>query len=201
MAYFLKQTPQKGKTYLAIYESFYSHEKKGTAHRSIKPLGSVETSKANGMLDPVSYYQTEVDMLNKERSEEGVRKISEKSPLLHLGYFPLKGILDKLKIKKYVDYFKLTTDFDFDIYELLSTLIYARCVHPCSKRRTFHEVLPNLYESCDYSYDQMLDGLSYIGANYLKFVEIFTVCTGEKYGTDTSETYFDCTNFYFETRL
>ena len=32
MAYFLKQTPLKGRTYLAIYESFYSHEKKGTAH-------------------------------------------------------------------------------------------------------------------------------------------------------------------------
>jgi len=198
MAYFLKQTPLKGRTYLAIYESFYSHEKKGTAHRTIKSLGSVETSKANGIDDPVSYYQMEVDALNKERSNEGVRKISDKSPLLHLGYFPLKGILGKLKIKKYVDYFKLTTDFDFDIYELLSTLIYARCVHPCSKRRTFHEVLPNLYNSYDYSYDQMLDGLSYIGANYLKFVEIFTVCTGETYGIDTSETYFDCTNFYFE---
>ena len=198
MAYFLKQTPLKGRTYLAIYESFYSHEKKGTAHRSIKSLGSVETNKANGVDDPVSYYQMEVDALNKERSDEGVRKISDKSPLLHLGYFPLKGILDKLKIKKYVDYFKLTTDFDFDIYELLSTLIYARCVHPCSKRRTFHEVLPNLYNSYDYSYDQMLDGLSYIGANYLKFVEIFTVSTGGTYGIDTSETYFDCTNFYFE---
>ena len=198
MAYFLKQTPLKGRTYLAIYESFYNHEKKGTAHRSIKSLGSVETNKANGMDDPVSYYQLEVDALNKQRSDEGVRKISDKSPLLHLGYFPLKGILDKLRIKKYVDYFKLTTNFNFDIYELLSTMIYARCVHPCSKRRTFHKVLPNLYNSYGYSYDQLLDGLAYIGVNYLKFVEIFTVCIGETYGIDTSETYFDCTNFYFE---
>jgi transposase len=198
MAYYLRKTPLKGRTYLSIDESFYSHDKKGTAHRCHKSLGSVETLKSNGMDDPVSYYQMEVDALNKERNDEGVRKISDKSPLLHLGYFPLKGILDKLKIKKYVDYFKLTTDFDFDIYELISTLIYARCVHPCSKRRTFHEVLPNLYNSYDYSYDQMLDGLSFIGANYLKFVEIFTVCTDETYGLDTSETYFDCTNFYFE---
>jgi len=198
MAYFLKQTPQKGRTYLAIYESFYSHEKKGTAHRSIKPLGSIESNKANGMSDPVSYYQAEVDELNKTRRNEGVRKISDKSPLLHLGYFPIQGIMNKLKIKKYVDYFKLTTDFDFDIYELLSSLIYARCVHPCSKRRTFYEVLPNMYTPYEYSYDQLLDGLSYIGANYLKFVEIFTVSIGKMFGIDTSKTYFDCTNFYFE---
>ena len=198
MAYFLKQTPQKNRTYLAIYESFYNHEKKGTAHRSIKALGSIESNKANGIVDPISYYQAEVDTLNKKRSDEGIRKISDKSPLLHLGYFPLKSIMDKLKVKKYIDYFKLTTDFDFDIYELISSLIYARSVHPCSKRRTFHEVLPNLYTSYDYSYDQLLDGLSYIGTNYLKFVEIFTVCTGKTFGIDTSTTYFDCTNFYFE---
>jgi hypothetical protein len=37
-----------------------------------------------------------------------------------------------------------------------------------------------------------------MGTNYLKFVEIFTAATGSVYGLDTSKTYFDCTNFYFE---
>lgn len=198
MAYFLKQTPQHGRTYLAIYESFYNHDKKGTAHKCFRSLGSIETHKANGMSDPVSFYQKEVDELNRKRNSEGERKISDKSPLLHLGYFPLKSIMDKLKIKKYVDYFRLITDFEFDLYELLSSLIYARCVNPCSKHRTFHEVLPNLYNSYGYSYDQLLDGLSFLGVNYLKFVEIFTAGVGEMYGTNTSQTYFDCTNFYFE---
>jgi len=106
--------------------------------------------------------------------------------------------MNKLKIKKYVDYFKLTTSFEFDLHELLVSLIYARCVNPCSKNRTFHEVLPHLYNSYSYSYDQLLDGLSFMGTNYLKFVEIFTTMTAEIYGIDTSKTYFDCTNFYFE---
>lgn len=198
MAYYLKKTKLKGRTYLSIDESFYSHDKKGTAHRCFKSLGSIETLEANGMDDPIAYYQKEVDELNKKRKDDGVRKISDKSPLLYLGYFPLKSIMDKLKIKKYVDFFKLTTNFKFDLYEMLSSLIYARSVNPCSKHRTFHEVLPCLYNSYDYSYDQLLDGLSYIGGNYQKFVEIFTTITGEVYGLDTSKTYFDCTNFYFE---
>ena len=198
MAYFLKQTPIKGKTYLAIYESFYSREKKGAAHRCFKSLGSIETLKANGMTDPALYYKKEVDALNQKRAEAGARMISHASPLLHLGYFPLKSIMAKLRIKKYVDYFKLTTSFEFDLYELVSSLVFARCVCPCSKNRTFHEVLPNLCNPCGFSYAQLLNGLTFIGANYLKFVEIFTAMTAEAYGIDTSKTYFDCTNFYFE---
>lgn len=198
MAFYLKKTKLKGRTYLSIDESFYSQEKKGTAHRCYKSLGSVETWMGNGISDPIAHFQKEVDSLNQERSQENVRKISDVSPILYLGYFPFKAIMEKLHIRKYVDYFHLTHDFQFDLYELLSSLIYARAVNPCSKHRTFHEVLPNLFDTIHYSYDQLMDGLAFLGSNYMKFVEIFTVQTRKLYGLDTSKTYFDCTNFYFE---
>jgi transposase len=198
MAYYLKKTKLKGRTYLSIDESFYSHDKKGTAHKCFKSLGSVETCKENGIEDPISHFQKEVDALNQKKTAEGIRKISDKSPNMYLGYFPFQAILDKLQIKKYADYFKLTNDFKYDLYELLSSLIYARAVNPCSKHRTFHEVLPELYRSVSYSYDQLLDGLSFIGNDYEKFIEIFTVQTNKVFGLDVSKSYFDCTNFYFE---
>lgn len=198
MAYFLKKTTLKGRTYLSICESFYHPGKKETAHKTYKSLKSVETWKEKGIEDPISYFQKEVDALNREKAAAGVRKISDKSPNLYLGYFPFKSILDKLQIKKYVDYFKLTNDFEYDLYELLSSLIYARAVNPCSKYRTFHEVLPELYEPINYSYDQLLDGLSFLGNDYEKFIEIFTVQTNKVFGLDVSKSYFDCTNFYFE---
>lgn len=198
MAFYLKKTKLKGRTYLSIDESFYSHEKKGTAHKCYKSLGSVETWMEKGIPDPISYFQKEVDSLNQEKAVAGIRKISDVSPIRYLGYFPLKSILEKMQVKKYVDYFKLTNDFGYDLYELLSSLIYARAVLPCSKYKTFHEVLPNLYDTVHCSYDQLLDGLSFLGNDYEKFVEIFTVQTNKVFGLDTSKTYFDCTNFYFE---
>jgi transposase len=198
MAYYLKKTKLKGRTYLSIDESFYSHDKKGTAHKCFKSLGSVETLMKNGIEDPVTHFQKKVDTMNQEKAKTGVRKISDKSPNLYLGYFPFKSILDKLSIKKYVDYFKLTHDFEYDLYELLSSLIYGRAVNPCSKHRTFHEVLPELYGSVSYSYDQLLDGLSFLGNDYEKFIEIFTVQANKVFGLDVSKSYFDCTNFYFE---
>ena len=198
MAYYLKKTKLKGRTYLSIDESFYSQEKKGTAHKCYKSPASVETLIKNGMADPVSFYQQEVDRLNSRKKQDGVPMISERSPFLFSGYFPLKSILERLDVRKYVSLFSLTSDFKYDLYSVLSSLIYARSVNPCSKRRTFHEVLPYLFEPHDFSYDQMMDALSFLGANYEKFVEIFNVQVSRLYGLDTSKTYFDCTNFYFE---
>ena len=90
MAFYLKKTKLKGRTYLSIDESFYSHDKKGTAHKCYKSLGSVETWIKKGIPDPISHFQQEVDALNQEKSAEGTRKISDISPSLYLGYFPLK---------------------------------------------------------------------------------------------------------------
>ncbi len=42
MAYYLKKTKLKSRTYLSIDESLYCHDKKGTAHKCFKSLGSVE---------------------------------------------------------------------------------------------------------------------------------------------------------------
>ena len=198
MAYFLKVQNQSNNTYLAIYESFYSPDSKGTKHRCFKSLGSVSKLIASGIDDPVAFYKAEVEKMNAERKDDSVRLISPVSPMKYLGYFPLKAILEKLEIRKYIDFFKLTTDYNFDLYEVLSSLIFARCVNPCSKYRTFMEVLPSLYEEHNFSYDQLREGLSFFGNDYEKIVELFNMQISEVYPFITSTTYFDCTNFYFE---
>ena len=65
MAFFLKKSTLKGRTYLSIVESYYSPQKHGGAHRTYKSLASVETWKAKGIDDPIAYFQKEVDELNK----------------------------------------------------------------------------------------------------------------------------------------
>lgn len=198
MAYFLKQTKTKNRTYLSITESFYSPEKKGTVHRTYKSLQSVETHLENGIKDPVKHFQKEVDRLNNESNEKKKVKISDVSSNHYLGHFLYNSLLNKLKIEQTLLPFKLTTNFKFDLYELISSLVFARALKPCSKRKTYFEVIPNLLQKYDFSYDQLLDGLSFIGNNYEKFVEIFTIQTENIYDVNTEKTYFDCTNFYFE---
>lgn len=199
MAYFLKKQHQANNTYLAIYESFYSPDSNGTKHKCIKSLGSVTKLIEKGIDDPISFYQAEVDRMNLEKKQDNYRKISEVSPIRHLGYFPLKAIMDKLKIKPIIDLFnKYGVNFDFDLYDILTSLVYARAVCPCSKHKTFHDIIPNLFQEYNFSYDQLLEGLGYYGNDYEKFVSMFYEQVKKAYGYSTDITYFDCTNFYFE---
>ena len=48
MAYFLKKQRQNNKTYLHIYESYYSPETKNTKHRFIKAMSTFEALKEKG---------------------------------------------------------------------------------------------------------------------------------------------------------
>ena len=198
MAYFLKVAKQQNNTYLAVYESFYSPTTKGTKHRCIKSLGSVSKLKASGIDDPVAFYRDEVERMNMESKQDKIKKITSVSPRLYLGYFPLKSILENLDIKKFIDLYKFTTDYEFDLYEVLSLLVYARCVSPCSKYKTYYEILPQLHIPYSFNYNQLLSALAFYGNDYEKIVELFTSRVKDKYSIDTDVTYFDCTNFYFE---
>lgn len=202
MAYFLKKTNNKKGTYLQIYESYYDPERKGGAHRSYKPIGYVHQLQAEGMDDPIAFYKDEVQKLNQElkkkKQDEKARQISEESPEKLLGYFPLKNLCDSLRCKNYIDLMQTATGFRFNIFDMMSALVYARVVHPCSKLKTYIEVIPKLFEKYDFSLDQLYFGLGYIGSEYEKIIEIFNHQVALKYPFDTSHNYFDCTNFYFE---
>ena len=202
MAYFLKKTNNKKGTYLQIYESYYDPERKGGAHRSFKPIGYVHELMAKGIDDPIAFYAEEVKKLNQEhkisKQKEKERLISEESPEKLLGYFPLKNLNDSLGCKKYIDLMQTATDFRFNIFEMMADLVYARTVQPCSKSKTYVEVIPKLFEKHDFSLDQLYYGLEYIGSEYEKIIEIYNHQIRQKYRFDTSHTYFDCSNFYFE---
>lgn len=202
MAYFLKKSNYKKGTYLQIYESFYDPERKGGAHRSYKALGYVHELQAKGIENPVAFYQEEVIKLNQElnaaKNANKRRQISDYSPEKLIGYFPLKNINDRLSVKKYIDLMQTATDFRFNVFDMMSSLVYARLVHPCSKAKTYEEVIPKLFDTYDYSLNQLYDGLEYIGCEYEKIIEIYNHQIGQMYSFHTSHTYFDCTNFYFE---
>ena len=202
MAYFLKKSNYKKGTYLQIYESFYDPERKGGAHRSYKALGYVHELQAKGIDDPIAFYKEEVLKLNQElkaaKDAKKVRQISDDSPEKLIGYFPMKNINDKLSVKKYIDLMQTATDFRFSVFDLISALVYARLVHPCSKSKTYDEVIPKLFDSYEFSLNQLYDGLEYIGCEYEKIIEIYNHQIKQMYRFDTSHTYFDCTNFYFE---
>ncbi|MBO6185866.1 MAG: IS1634 family transposase [Chryseobacterium sp.] len=134
----------------------------------------------------------------KEKKINKSQQISCSSPEKLLGYFPMKNLNDSLGVKKYIDLMQTATDFRFNVADMISALVYSRLVHPCSKSKTYDEVLPKLFENSDFSLDQLYSGLEYIGSEYEKIIEIYNHQINQKYKFDTFNSYFDCTNFYFE---
>lgn len=202
MAYFLKITNKKKGKYLQIYESFYNKEKKNTSHKSFKTLGFENDLIASGIVNPIEFYSNEVKKLNtqlKLKKESDKIKLIDVSPVRYLGYFPIKNILDGLAVSKHINLLQYNRSFHFSISDVMEALVYSRIINPASKFKSFHDVIPYLCHSdYSFSYDQLLSALGMMGDEYEKIIEIFSRRVACRYGTDTSSTYFDCTNFYFE---
>jgi len=203
MAYFLKRTKNKKGLYLQIYESFWDPQRGHTAHRSVRAVGYEHELRESGIEDPIAHFKAEVDAMNAERKAALERsKAAEIGPEpaeRYLGHFAVKAIDEALGVASDLAYLQVPSGFRFSLADLLSSLVYARCVAPCSKSRTFHDVLP-LMEGVGrgFSLDQLYDGLAYLGEEHEKVIEIYNARVAEAFGRDTSKSYFDCTNFYFE---
>ena len=203
MRYFLKKTKRSKGEYLQIYQSEYIRGV-GSRTKSYKAIGYVDELIAKGIKDPAAKAQSEVKRLNDElkAKEEGekTRKIGKSSPQRLLGYFVLKAIANSLgDFEKAVRAISSVRGFQYDVYELMMALVYARVTFPASKRRTHSDILPLLFEKIDDdSYSQVLSCCEYIGSEYLKIIALLTRAVERTYGLECHETYFDCTNFYFE---
>lgn len=201
MAYFLKVSHLKKGDYLQIYDSFHDKIKKHSVHKSFKSLGYINDLIASGIDDPISFYKAEVDKLNKkakkDKEELSIKKINE-SPIKNLGYFLIKGVFNKLGIKFHLDLLDKIEDQKLSTYDYLLNMVSARIINPCSKIKTYEEVLPTLFDTYNISKDQIYDKLDFIGENYSRILEVFNEFYNEKYIRKTSNVYFDCTNYYFE---
>ena len=201
MAYFLKQTKVYGRVYLQISETVYNKKTKKSSNKCFKKLGYVSDLVSDKILDPVSYYKEEVKKLNAKRNKQleemKIQKIGD-NPTRNFGYFIVKNLYNTLELEKELYPFKYMTDFSYPISNLIESLVYSRIVDPCSKLKTFNEIIPYLYEEYNFSLDQIYDGLNYIGSEYNKFIEVINYAISKKFQRNTKYSLFDCTNYYFE---
>ena len=88
--------------------------------------------------------------------------------------------------------------FRYGFSSFLRAMIYAQIVDPGSKITTSERVIPNLYGCESFSYDQILDGVTYIDSDYQKFIELFNRHIQDVYPRRTGNVFFNCINYYFK---
>ena len=201
MRYFLKKTnPTKKGEYLQIYRSNYI-PKKGGRNFSYKALGYVSDLKEKGIKDPIKYAQDLVNKLNEDLPNKKSKKIGDVSLKKNLGHFLLKTVWGYLELNDDYNIVSSSRKSHFDMSDFLQSMIYSQVVNPGSKHHLFEKVMPMLYGEKSFSYDQILDGVNFIGSDYQKFIEVMNHHIDKKFKRKTDKVYFDCTNYYFEIDL
>ena len=200
MAYFLKRTtPSKKGLYLQIYEGYYVPGK-GKRNRSFKALGYYDDLKAKGIDDPIAWAKGQIDELNGSSKLAKERQIGDSSTSKNAGYFLAKAMFDALGKGMDRDLRIVASSYrsQYDFAAFLKTLTYAQIVEPGSKLRVYRDVIPNLYGAESYTYDQILDGVNFIGKDFHKYIEVLNHFIAKRWERRLGVGYFDCTNYYFE---
>ena len=201
MSYFLKKTKPSSKgEYLQIYSGYYI-PKVGKRNKSYKKIGYVQDLIAQGIENPVEYYQKEVDKLNAKEAEKKIAQITDVSTCKYVGQFLVSSMIEKLNVKEIIKVMNSNLKIQYDMTDLITCLICAQIVSPGSKLKAFEKVIPSLYGSKLFSYDQIIDGVKILGNNYEKYIELFNNQIAKIWPRNTKNLFFDCTNYYFEIDL
>lgn len=203
MIYFLKKsTPSKKGLYLQIYTNFYDPINKKKVTKSYKSLGYVSDLISSEISDPVAYYTEEVKKMNRELNKSKDIQIADSSSSKFAGHFLIKALFDLLDMDKTLNLIASSFKCKYKFSDMFRDLCYSQILSPGSKLKAFERIIPNLFNANNYSYDQILDAVNFIGGDYHKYIEMLNhhiLSVWEVRPMD--KVYFDCTNYYFEIDL
>ncbi len=204
MSIFLKIAKYKnGKTYLSIVDG-YRDENKKVKQTVIKKLGYLEDLKKL-YDDPIEHFKKVIqDMKNNDNvnipsnlSKDTALEISDEE-LKNLGYVFLKKIYEELGLKKFFDSKQKKLKINYSLDKIFSLLVFSRVLFPGSKKETF-EKRGRFFEPFDnFLLEDVYRSLDYFTLYKDEIETLLWNSTKDKYNRNTTHTYYDCTNYYFE---
>ena len=167
MSVFLRQQKLKNGIYLSFIESFYSKEKQNTYQKTIKKIGYLEDLKKE-FVDPIEHFKNEAKLLSlksqEKYKESNIEKIPRTQTIKNIGYFPIKRLYDKFKMKDEFTFLSTGRKYQYDIESIFRFLIYSQIITPGSKSFEYQNK-ELFFDSFNFSDDQMYDAINEIGEN------------------------------------
>ena len=202
MAYYLRITNKNKGKYLQIYETFRVKETKTVKAKCYESLGYEGDLKTEEINNPIEHYKKYVEQLNADKELKKLisktEKITDENKTINIGTSLVKGLFKTLKLEEIFKTFGIIFNRRFSHYEIFRDLVCARIFEPKSKLYTYNEILPIVNPHFDYSLDDVYSFLEDFGSRYESIIELINASLSKKYERNTSISFFDCTNFYFE---
>jgi hypothetical protein len=202
---YLKQSHFKnGRIYLSICESYLKDKISKT--RTVEKCGYLDVLE-DDYDDPVAYFKARAETLTEQQREErepvalvfhpnqriDIRTQNHKN----LGYTVLSFYYHKLKLDKFWDNRRMRGGFDYNPNAIFKLLVYSRVLSPGSKRQAFSGK-NNYLDRMDFTIDDLYRSLSFFAGYEDDMIAWIDDAVSGMRKRDTSCTYYDVTNFYFE---
>ena len=201
-----------GIDYLRISESVYIPElkkQKKTTIKNIGPLSKYDDGKPdflkrfrqkwkNGELEFDGLtYSTNTPSRNFFEFDNDQNQIE----LKNIGYFFINNIFDKLGISEVLNRIKSDSKIEYDLNGLTKLLIFERILNPQSKKKTFENKTRYLFPvTTSEDLNDVYKTLDVLNENSKKIQNrMNTRIKNSSIGRVTDLTYYDVTNYYFET--
>ena len=204
MSLFLKQAKYKnGKIFLSIVDGYRVNNK--VKQVVIKKLGYLSDLEKQ-FDDPIAYFKEEVTkMKNENKNNFDVPSSISKNELLtnedsvfNVGYVFLKRIYEEIGLPDFFKKKQTSLDINYNLNKIFSLLVFSRILYPGSKKDTYENRNKFFEPFNNFSLDDIYRALSRF-VDYKEEIELLLWNnTKDIYKRDTTNTYYDCTNYYFE---
>ena len=200
MSVFLRKQNLKKGIYLSFVESTYDPVSKNSKQITIKKIGYVSDLEKD-YVDPISYFSEQAKKLSEESSKKYLENKEAKAPreslLKNIGYFLPLSIYKKFAMTSEFKFLTIDRKFDFDAESVYRFLLLSQINNPKSKMQEYNDK-DIFLDKYDFSDDQMYDAIKLIGQNKNYILEHIRYELRSFYKINTSYSFFDGTNIYFE---
>lgn len=169
--------------YLDAYDDPVAH---------FKEIAKKRTSEKNYLNEEVEVKIRIHDFLDKQQIEK-----SDFSNRKNLGYIIISYFYHKLKLDKFINSKKRSTDVTFNMDKVFQMLIYARIINPDSKLGTFNSK-ETFFEPMNFELQHVYRTLDYLFQWRSSLVRHLNNQMKKQFKRDTTLMYYDVTNYYFE---
>ena len=198
---FLKQSLSHNKVFLSLVQG-YRDENGKTKHKTIQKLGYLEDLK-NEYEDPIAYFKN----IAKQKSNEEIREYTIKNlntkliddidAKKNLGYVILKNIYNELDIAFLLNEKNKNLKINYKLNDVFKLLVFSRILYPDSKLATYNSK-DTFFDKFNFSEQDMYRSFNYFSSYKDELLTLLWNNSKNKYNRDTSISYYDTTNYYFE---
>lgn len=172
-------------------------------HKNVETIGYLEDLKKE-YDDPIAHFkEIAKQKSNQEINEITIKNLSSKviddnSLSKNLGYTFLKDIYNELNLKEFLKDKQSNLEIEYDLNQIFSLLVFSRIMYPGSKKDTYDNRNRFFEQFEDFSLKDLYRSLDYFNSYKEEIQTLLWNTTKDKYNRDTTNTYYDCTNYYFE---